>query len=353
MTTYYLAAGSAFVLSVVLTGWFGRWARRRQLFMPPIRSRDVHTTPVPRIGGLAIVISFLVVLGIWQLFFPETLRFTGTLIGGIDRNLLGLILAVILLAVVNLMDDFRHVHWWIRLLVQIAAAALIAGFGVKIQWFSNPFGDPYILGALDALFVVIWLVGLSNVVNMLDGIDGLASGVSAIALATLFFLSVSPVVAQNENALIAAIAFGSVLGFLPYNLTKAKVFLGDTGSVFLGFLIGVVAIISGGKIATAFLALAIPFLDALVVVATRLMRGQSPFSADQRHLHHRLLALGFKPWQIVLLFYVISLGFGLIALNTQTVGKFWAAMAALVLMAALVVVYTLSDRARFNNDQRN
>lgn len=344
MTQYYLAAATACALSFVLTGLFANIARKRGIFMPPIRERDVHTTPIPRIGGLAVVLSFLIGISLWQIFVPDSLNFTGTLIGGVDQNLLGLILAVIVLTCVNVVDDFKGVHWSIRLTFQIIASLLVAFFGIQIQWLSNPFGDRLILGALDWLFVVIWLVGLSNVINWLDGINGLAGGVSAIALAVLFFLSVSPVVAQQENALVAAIAFGSVLGFLPHNLGKAKAFLGDTGSVFLGFLIGVVAIISGGKVATAFLALAIPFLDAIVVFFSRVLHKQSPFMADKRHLHHRFLAMGFKPWQIVALFYVVSLLFGLIALNTQTLGKFWAAMAALVLMAVFVALYSFGGR---------
>jgi UDP-GlcNAc:undecaprenyl-phosphate GlcNAc-1-phosphate transferase len=164
--------------------------------------------------------------------------------------------------------------------------------------------------------------------------------VAAIALAVLFFLSRRPDVAQYGSAMLSIIALGAVVGFLPFNFGRAKAFLGDTGSVFLGFLIGVIAIISGGKVATAFLVLAIPFLDAVIVFGSRLLHQQSPFQADKTHLHHRLLALGFKQWQIVGLFYVVTLAFGLIALNTQTLGKYQAALAALVLMVGLILVYS-------------
>ncbi|QQG49848.1 MAG: undecaprenyl/decaprenyl-phosphate alpha-N-acetylglucosaminyl 1-phosphate transferase [Candidatus Berkelbacteria bacterium] len=344
MTTYYLASLSAFGLSLVLTAVFSRWATRRRIFIAPIRERDVHTRPIPRIGGAAIVASFLLVVAAVQLLWPELLSLSNEKIIGIDRNLLGLLLGVVILGVVNLADDFKDLPWGVKLAFQIAAALLVAAFGIKIQWFTNPFGTPFFLGSLDWLFVVIWLVGLSNIINWLDGINGLAGGVSAIALATLFFLSVSPEVAQSENALIAAIGFGAVMGFLPFNIVRAKVFLGDTGSVFLGFLIGVIAIVSGGKIATAFLALAIPFLDGIVVIITRLIHHQSPFAADKRHLHHRLLALGFKPWQIVGLFYLISLLFGLFALNSQAVGKFYLGLLALLVMGALVMIYSISDK---------
>lgn len=344
MTTYYLASLSAFGLSLVLTAIFSRYARRRRLFTAPIRERDVHTQPVPRIGGAAIVASFLAVIVAIQLFWPDLLSLGNQQIFGIDRNLFGVILGILILAIVNLADDFKDLPWGVKLIFQIVAALIVAAFGIKIQWFTNPFGDPFLLGSLDWLFVVIWLVGLSNIINWLDGINGLAGGVSAIALAILFFLSVSPSVAQTENALIAAVGFGAVIGFLPFNIVRAKAFLGDTGSVFLGFLIGVIAIVSGGKIATAFLALAIPFLDGIVVVVTRLIHHQSPFAADKRHLHHRLLALGFKPWQIVGLFYLISLLFGLFALNSQALGKFYLALLALIVMGLFVVIYSISGK---------
>lgn len=329
----------SFVLSFGLTYWFSQLARRYQAFMPVIKTRDSHQTPTPRIGGLAIVITFLVVVIGWLVFRPSQIQLTDQHWHGLDKNILGVLTAVLILTAINLRDDYRAVAWPIRLLFQTLAALIIAWFGIGIHWISNPFGGHILLGQLSWVFVVIWLVILGNVINWLDGIDGLASGVSAIALAVLFFLSLSPTVFQHANALLAAITFGAVLGFLPHNLLS-KVFLGDTGAVFLGFLIGVLAIISGGKIATAFLALAIPFLDAAVVFFSRLLHGQSPFLPDRRHLHHRLLELGWKRWQIVGLFYVVSLLFGLIALNTQTLGKFWAVVAALTLMAGLVGLYS-------------
>lgn len=304
------------------------------------RERDLHSKPTPRVGGIAVVAAFLVVVAAVNFLHPASLNFSNQQLLGFDRNLLGLILAIIMLAVVNILDDYRNVRVLTRLIVEILAAVLIVVFGISIGWLSNPLGGQIMLGALGSVFVVFWLVGLSNVTNWLDGVNGLAGGVGAIAMAVLFFLSIRPDVAQEPNALIAAIAFGALAGFLPFNIVRAKAFLGDTGSVFIGFLLGVLAIISGGKVATAFLVLAIPFLDAMVVIVSRLLNHQSPFAADKRHLHHRLLAAGLKPWQIVGLFYSISLVFGLIALNTQAIGKLWAIVFALILMTALVLLYS-------------
>ncbi len=314
---------------------------RRNLFVTAPRERDLHSSPTPRVGGIAVVAAFIVVVVAVNFLMPDRLNFTDSKIFGFDRNLLGLLIAVVMLAVVNVVDDYKNVRVLTRLIVETAAALVIVGFGITIGWLSNPLGGQIMLGALAPIFVVVWLVGLSNVTNWLDGVNGLAGGVGAIAMSVLFFLSIRPDVAQTPNALLAAVAFGALIGFLPLNIIRAKAFLGDTGSVFIGFLLGVLAIISGGKVATAFLVLAIPFLDAAVVVTTRLLAHKSPFAADQRHLHHRLLAAGMKPWQIVGLFYAISLVFGLIALNTQAIGKLWAIALALLLMTALVLLYSV------------
>jgi UDP-GlcNAc:undecaprenyl-phosphate GlcNAc-1-phosphate transferase len=363
MTAYYIYAAGAFILSFVLTPLLAAWARRRGLFVPPIRSRDLHLSPVPRVGGVAIVAAFALMTVAWNLllyYWPDSFLAL-PMSSEFARNLLGVVLAIALLTAVNVIDDLREVRWQVRLAAQIIAAVLVAAFGVRILVFSNPFGGEVALGAFDWLFLIVWLVSLANAINWLDGVNGLAGGVSAIALAILFFLSVSPEVARSENAMLAAVGFGAVLGFLPYNIIRAKAFLGDTGSVFLGFLIAVVAIISGGKIATAFLVLAIPLLDALIVVFNRVRSHRSPFSPDKGHLHHRLLELGMKPWQIVGLFYVISLVFGLVALNTQSIGKVGGILAAGVVMGFFVAWYAvyrrrqaaiMTNQATMVNDER-
>jgi UDP-GlcNAc:undecaprenyl-phosphate GlcNAc-1-phosphate transferase len=354
MTPYLLSAAVACGLSAAICYFLIKFASRKHIFMPAVRKRDVHTHPVPRVGGIAIVTAFLVVTLVTIIIAPESLAFTDNLVVGVDQNLLGLILATILLAAINIADDFKDVAWPIKLGFQVFAALLIFFFGINTPWLTSPFEEgKLLLGGAQWLFVVVWLVGLSNVVNWLDGVDGLAGGVTAIGLAILFFLSISQEVNQPSTALLAAIAFGAVVGFLPFNIVSSiKAFLGDTGSIFLGFLIGVLAIISGGKVATAFLVLAIPFLDALVVLIGRLLSGESPFHPDKRHLHHRLLALGMKPAQIVTVFYGFTLVFGLVALNTQLVGKLRAALFAVALMALLVVIYTVGPKLRQKNERR-
>lgn len=346
MSGLWLGAAVSFLLSLGLTSWLVKLSQRTGAFISPIRPRDSHNQPTPRIGGLAIVLAFLITVIGYVLIAPEVLRFSGDLIWGIDRNLFGVIIAIILLTIINVLDDQRSVSPALRLIVQIIAASLVVYFGVRMMSLSNPLGGELLLGGLGGVLVVVWLVGLANVMNWLDGVDGLTSGVGLITLAVLLFLSVRSDVSQPANALLAALAFGAIAGFLPFNLSPARAFLGDTGSVFIGFIIGVIAVISGGKIATAFLVLAIPFLDALIVLGSRIWHRQSPFVGDRRHLHHRLLERGWTARQIIALFYAISLTFGLIALNTQTVGKLQAALAAFLLMAFLVGAYTLKTHGR-------
>lgn len=343
MNVYVVSALVAFGLTALFLPPIIRSALKSGRFTPPIRPRDVHQKPVPRVGGLVMVATFVVVLLLVQAIWPGELQFSGQKLLGLDKNLVGVILGLLILSAVNIWDDLKDVSWHFKLLGQIGAALVVAFFGVEISVLSNPFGDQLTIGHLSWLFVVLWIVITCNVINWLDSIDGVAGGVSGIALLILMFLSLAPHVNQPGNAVLAAIGFGVVLGFLPFNL-RGRVFLGDTGSMFLGFLIGVIAIISGGKVATAFLVLAIPFLDALVVFVKRVLAGQSPFLADRRHLIHRLMDLGLKRHQILLVYYALSLIFGLVALNTQTLGKVWAIAAAVLVMVLLVILSTVRKR---------
>lgn len=347
---YWLVLGSTFILSVLINGQLISWAKRRQIFMPAIRPRDAHTTPTPRVGGIAIVAAFLVTIGVIVLFQPAILHFTNRAVLGVDRNLFGLLLAVIFLGIVNAYDDYQGLSWPVKLAAQLVAAVIITAFGISISGLSNPVGGQISLGHWSAVIVVIWLVVVSNVINWLDSIDGVAGGVSAIALLVLFFLSITTLVNQPANAALALIGLGATLGFLVFNL-RGQTFLGDTGTIFLGFLIGVLAIISGGKVATVFLVLAVPFLDAVVVFFARLLAHQSPFLPDRRHLIHRLIDRGYSRRAILLFYYAVSLVFGLIALSTQTLGKLWAIIAALILMTVIVLA-TARFKPTINKDER-
>jgi UDP-GlcNAc:undecaprenyl-phosphate GlcNAc-1-phosphate transferase len=257
------------------------------------------------------------------------------------------------LAVVGVIDDIKGVAAWKRLFWQVIAAGVALAGGIGIVTITNPLGGNIDLSAarfgfdflghtyhitpIANLLSILWMVGMVNVVNFLDGLDGLASGVSAIAALVIFALSISPDVNQPLVALLALILAGSALGFLPFNFYPARIFMGDAGAYVLGITLAMLAIYSGGKLATALLVLGFTILDALWAVVRRLRRGVHPFTADREHLHHLLLEAGLSQRSAVLLLYLLAAIFGLAALSLHSFEKLIALM---VLMATVIVLIT-------------
>ena len=308
--------------------------------------RKIHTKPVPRLGGIALFLAFLLTVLFYLIFLSDKLKFVDERVWGVDRNLFGVLLGALILVGAGIYDDIKGLSPFWKFFFQFLAALCVVLFGIRIWWFSNPFGPKIVLGAWSHLFVIFWIVFLVNVVNWLDGLDGLATGVSAISTLTLFFLSLKPEVHQPATALLALILFASALGFLPFNLNPAKIFLGDSGSMFLGYMLAIFAIISGGKVATAFLVLGIPIFDALWVILRRLFQGRPPWLADRRHLHHRFLEAGFSQRQAVFFLYLIAIIFGVAALKLQTWGKLWALLLLFGLMILLAFVLIFLEKRR-------
>lgn len=338
----YISYLIPFILSLALSLLFTPIVRKIALknnwaIIKP-RSRDIHKKPITRLGGIAIFSSFwLIVVGYW-LLVPERLHFINEYIFGMDRNLIGVFLASIIWIIVGIIDDIRGIKPWKKFLAQGICGLIIVAFGINIWWISNPSGGlNFIIGNWNWILVPIWIGLMMNVVNWIDGVDGLASGISVIALIILFILSIAPNVNQPATALLCAILGGSVLGFLFFNWHPAKIFLGDTGSMFLGLMLGVISIISGAKLATAALVLGIPILDAVWVIIQRLFNRKAIWSADKIHLHHRFLATGLSIKQTIIIFYTISAGFGIIALQSGTSGKMQAIWYLLLIMAIIVI----------------
>jgi len=361
MTRELWAIAITFVISSALTGFLV--AKRKQLPVAPIRTRDIHKKIVPRIGGVAIFLSLLVVTLGYHLTNPHSLSgfgFPFAIFGfSVDKRLLAVLLGGLVLVSAMLYDDvvgFKHKYQ--KVLIQILVALIIIAGGIGVDYINNPFGGPEIrldqwkipieLGGVIYHFVVIadiltvlWLGMLMNVLNFSDGVDGLAGTVSLGALIVLMVLSLHPPVLQSATALLSAIAVGAVAGFLVWNLPPAKIFMGDTGSMFLGFLIGVLGIIAGAKLATTLVVLAIPIIDAFFVLAHRLLKGQNPFThADQSHLHHRFLQAGFSVWHILLVLGGLSLLFGSVAL--QSTGKQKVALFVIALLITGFVMLVVS-----------
>ena len=261
--------------------------------------RKVHTKPISVMGGTVILFSFLI--GIW-LGHP------------IEREVKPLILGAIIMYLVGLIDDIYDLKPYIKLTGQIVAALVVTLYGITIDFISLPMGPTIHFGFLSIPITVIWIVAITNAINLIDGLDGLASGVSAIGLMTIGFIAILQ--ANIFIIMICCVLLGSLIGFLFYNFHPAKIFLGDSGALMIGFIIGFLSLLGFKNI--TFIALffpivilAVPFIDTLFAMIRRMKKGQHIMQADKSHLHHKLLALGYSHRQTVLLIYSIAIMFSL------------------------------------------
>ncbi|PIP26719.1 MAG: hypothetical protein COS71_03915 [Candidatus Moranbacteria bacterium CG06_land_8_20_14_3_00_40_12] len=278
-----------------------------------------------RIGGAAMILAFILALIL-------------------DRNLFlsweikGLFLALILILIVGIKDDMKEISWKVNLFFQIFLVALIFLWGIRIEYITNPFSSGMINFSGNAgllvsfLLVLIWVLVLINALNWLDGVDGLSGGTTLISALTIFFLSLKPEVNQPPVAILAMAFSGAILGFLIFNFYPAKILAGTCGAMFFGFTLAVLAIFSGTKIATSILVLFLPLMDFLWVIGERIREGKSIFKPDQRHLHFKLLELGWSPIKINGFFFSATVLFSLIALHTRILGKSVALLVAVLLM---------------------
>jgi len=326
-----------FVLALVLTPVVRRWAISRGWVDTPGEERRVHTRAVPRLGGLAMFAAFAV--GVLLTFVFPVIRQgkVGNELYEVSRVLLLLLGAAIITAVMAV-DDIKRLKPLPRLLWQIGVATLVVvpsiiwpgganppydpagtvhydqGAGVLANNVRSPFGGIIELPIfVAAILMIVWIVGTTNAINWIDGLDGLAASVSAVACGILFVVT-GPILGQWTLAYLPLILAAAILGFLPYNLHPARIFMGDSGAMFLGFTLAVLSVIGGAKAAAALLVLGVPILDGIYMIIYRLARGRSPLSADRGHLHHRLLDIGFSQGQVVMIYVALCGAFGLIAL---------------------------------------
>jgi len=355
MTIVYLGFFiSAFIISVLATRLVASFARKYNIVDRPDNTRHLHRMPTPMLGGLAVYFSFLVVtlgLGVGARFLID---------GNIPLNiLLAIWLGGAVLMIGGYLDDKYRLPAKYSVVFAIMASLIIVISGISAVSVHNPFtGNVILLDELKILglpllsgFIVFaWTMTLTYTTKLLDGMDGLVTGISAIAALVLFGLSISEQVMQAQTAMLAITLAGSLLGFLVFNFHPAKIFIGESGSTFAGFMLAVLAIVSGGKIATTLLVMGIPLLDMIWVVIQRLRNGQSPFSGDRRHLHYKLEELGLSQKQSVLLLYSLSACFGVAGLLLQSKGKFVALLVMVAVMMAVVslVLALYKRRARKN-----
>ncbi|MFI5240764.1 MAG: glycosyltransferase family 4 protein [Candidatus Saccharimonadia bacterium] len=336
---FILAAGlSAFITPIVR-----RFALEHNILALP-GDRKIHLKPVPYLGGVAIFIGFLIPA---LLLLPH------------DRRFLSLIFGIFILVFVGVVDDIKSLNPWKKLIWQIIAAMVVLSGGIGITSISNPFGNTIILNygrfwvhwrflsfhisPIGNTLSLIWMVGLVNAINFLDGLDGLACGVSAIAGLVMFLLSIGPKVNQPVVAMLAIIMTGAALGFLPYNFYPAKIFMGDGGAYFLGMTLALLAIYSGGKLATAGLVLGFTIFDTIWAAVRRIYHRSSPFKADKGHLHHLMLEAGFSQRSAVITLYAVALLFGLVAIRTGSFGKIIALIVLFILMVSFTAFLTVNS----------
>jgi UDP-GlcNAc:undecaprenyl-phosphate/decaprenyl-phosphate GlcNAc-1-phosphate transferase len=343
----------AFAIVVLLAPMVGGMARRLGVVDVP-GGRRVNQLPVPRLGGIALFLGMLV----------PALAFLH-----VGQQTRGLLLGATIAVTVGIVDDFRGLPWYAKLTGQVAAAAVAAGFGIWVDRFTFPFVGIHTLpSSVGIPLTIIWIVAIMNMVNFLDGLDGLAAGVSAIAGLTFCVIALS--LGKVDAAILSAIVFGGCVGFLRHNFYPARIIMGDSGALLLGYMLATISV--QGLLKTAatvalffpLIVLAIPIVDTTFVVARRLKHGERLFEADQAHLHHRFLRRGFSQRRAALTIWAWCLTLAAAAFATRFVPlhahgvwhPWWTVLAAAIGLTAVLfsvyVVYVLEIVKLGNRIQR-
>ena len=303
-----------FIISFAATPIVKSFAEKVGAIDMPGEARRVHNHPIPRMGGLAIFLGFLLSV---LLFVP------------MSRPLEGVLLGSVIIVATGAVDDVVSLKAWVKLLLQIAAACVAVYYGVRIEVLGNlnifSSNDYVTLASWSVPITVLWIVGITNSVNLIDGLDGLAVGVSTISSLTMLVIAL--LVADSSVAVVLAALVGACIGFMPYNLNPAKIFMGDTGSLLLGYVLATMSVLGLFKFyalvsfAVPVLAIAVPLFDTIFAFFRRLIHGQNPMHPDRGHFHHRLIDMGLSQKQAVAVLYTISAILGLAAVVITTSGE--------------------------------
>ena len=365
MFSYLLIGVVSALVTAGVTFLLLRLARRFNL-APAVRARDVHKTPTPRLGGIAMFVGVLVAFAVASSQEELSLVFSS------PQTVWAILVACALIVIVGVLDDLFDLDWMIKLGVQLLAAGLLAWQGIQIV--SLPLGDALVVGSpvVNFIITVFVLTLMMNAVNFIDGLDGLVAGVALISNAVFFvytLLLVEQATPLNQftlASLIAVTLIGVSAGFLPFNWHRAKMFMGDTGSLLIGLLMATSTIAVTGQLSPSAIdqkvilasyipiilpiaVLIVPLVDFSLAVARRVHAGKSPFTADRKHLHHRLLDMGHSPVQAVLIFYlwtaVLSVGFLLIfVMQSYTVPVLVIVFGGVLCAIVTVVPFDLRKR---------
>ncbi|MBI4714060.1 undecaprenyl/decaprenyl-phosphate alpha-N-acetylglucosaminyl 1-phosphate transferase [Candidatus Uhrbacteria bacterium] len=306
----------AFSISFFATVFVKHFAFRKAFIDRPSQARKIHTRTTARLGGLAIYIAFAVVLIVLLLTSSQltdgkitSFHYIGLLIGGL------------ILMVGGALDDRFDLPPRLSFISPVLAVLILIGSGIEVEKLTNPFGGIIYLTSFQSdILVFVWMMIVMYTTKFLDGLDGLATSVSTIGAFMVMLLSLTAAYFQPDVALLSAVSIGAFLGFLFWNFHPASIFLGEGGSTFVGFILGTLAVISGGKLATALLVLGIPIFDVIWVVARRCKTGgiRNIFHGDRKHLHHRLLDLGLGQKRVVFIYIFIASAFGVSTLFLQS-----------------------------------
>jgi UDP-GlcNAc:undecaprenyl-phosphate GlcNAc-1-phosphate transferase len=328
---YIIAFVAALAVSFITTPFIKKLALKIGAIDVPKDDRRVHDRPIPRLGGLAIYIAFVAVILALVPYSPK---------------MIGMLAGATVIVILGVVDDIRPLPSKLKLLVQVVAAVILVASGVRVEWVTNPFdnvdGMAY-LSYFSYPITIFWVVGVTNTLNLIDGLDGLAAGIASIA--SLSLLAVSVMNGHPVVVIYTAALAGAAIGFLPYNFNPAKIFMGDTGSTFLGFVLAAISIegaIKGAAtlaIAIPILALGLPIFDTTFAIIRRAVNGKPIMEADRGHLHHRLLALGLSQRQVVFTLYAVSafLGLGAVVITQDNPVKSIAVVGFVVATMVLVM----------------
>lgn len=332
--TVLLALGLAAAVSLAATPLVKALSVKVGAVDVPKDGRRMHDHPIPRMGGLAIFLGFMTAM---LLFVP------------LNTEKQGMLLGAVIIVVLGMLDDKYALPAKPKFLVQIIAALIAVMAGNRIDVLSNPNifspNPVWQLGWWAYPVTVVWIVAITNAVNLIDGLDGLACGVSTISAATMLIIALRFRESELDVAIMMAALVGACIGFLPYNFNPAKIFMGDTGSTFLGFIMATVSVTGMFKQYTIisfvvpFLMLGLPIFDVCFAVVRRVSHGQSPMKPDRGHVHHRLIDMGFSQKQAVGVLYVISAILGLSAVVLTASGAVRAMVFLLAMGAAAVIAW--------------
>lgn len=336
----------AFIVAFMVTPYTIKIANKIGAVDVPKDKRRMHTKRMPKFGGPAVILGFLISM----IYLIIIMSIEGSLDlfteQAYGQKLLGVLLGITVIAITGITDDIKTLKWWQQLIGQVVAATIVVSFGIKIEHLDIPF--LYRVGlneAFSTILTVLWIVGVTNAINLIDGLDGLSSGISlisCISLLIIFLMNESPMIA---TVIVTAMS-GALVGFLPYNFSPAKTFIGDTGSNFLGFMLAVVSILGVAKTYTVavivlpVIVLGLPIFDVIFAIIRRIAKGKSikaVFKPDKGHLHHKLVEKGFTTKQAVLILYGLSASLGMFAIILFDSG-IWKALSFLLMIIAAVAI---------------